>query len=62
VWEYLDQKGQHWYDFAERRKREGPVRVFSDFIGYVQADPSPGYDRLFLPDKATEVGCWFHGR
>ena len=62
VWAYLDQKGRHWYDFTQSRKRDGPARVFADFTGYIQADAYPGYDRLFLPDGATEVGCWFHAR
>ena len=62
VWAYLDQKGRHWYDFTESRKRDGPARVFADFTGYIQADAYSGYDRLFLPGGATEVGCWFHAR
>lgn len=62
VWAYLDQTGRHWYDFTESRKRDGPARVFADFTGYIQADAYSGYDRLFLPGGATEVGCWFHAR
>ena len=62
VWAYLDQKGRHWYEFTESRKRDGPARVFADFTGYIQADAYSGYDRLFLPGGATEVGCWFHAR
>jgi transposase len=62
VWAYLDQKGRHWYEFTESRKRDGPARVFADFTGYIQADAYSGYDRLFVPGGATEVGCWFHAR
>jgi transposase len=62
VWAYLNQAGRHWYDFTENRKRDGPARVFADFTGYIQADAYSGYDRLFLPGGATEVGCWFHAR
>ena len=62
VWAYLDQKGRHWYEFTESRKRDGPARVFAGFTGYIQADAYSGYDHLFLPDGATEVGCWFHAR
>jgi transposase len=62
VWAYLDQKGRHWYDFTESRKRDGPARVLADFTGYIQADAYSGYDRLFLPGGTTEVGCWFHAR
>lgn len=62
VWAYLDQTGRHWYDFTESRKRDGPARVFASYTGYIQADAYGGYDRLFLPGGATEVGCWFHAR
>jgi transposase len=62
VWVYLNQEGRHWYEFTESRKRDGPARVFADFKGYIQADAYSGYDRLFLPGGATEVGCWFHAR
>ncbi|MFQ5745484.1 MAG: IS66 family transposase [Acidobacteriota bacterium] len=62
VWAYLNQQGRHWYDFTENRRRDGPARVFGDFTGYIQADAYSGYDRLFLPGGATEVGCWFHAR
>ena len=62
VWAYLDQAGRHWYDFTESRKRDGPARVFASYTGYIQADAYSGYDRLFLPGRATEVGCWFHAR
>jgi len=62
VWAYLNQQGRHWYEFTESRRRDGPARVFKDFKGYIQADAYGGYDRLFLPGGATEVGCWFHAR
>ena len=62
VWAYLNQEGRHWYEFTESRKRDGPARVFAEFTGYIQADAYSGYDRLFLPGGATEVGCWFHAR
>lgn len=62
VWAYLNRTGRHWYDFTESRKRDGPARVLGDFTGYIQADAYSGYDRLFLPGGATEVGCWFHAR
>lgn len=62
VWVYLNQQGRHWYDFTESRKRDGPERVLKDYKGYIQADAYRGYDRLFLPGGATEVGCWSHAR
>lgn len=62
VWVYLNRAGIHWYDFTESRKRDGPARVLGDYKGYAHADAYPGYDRLFLPGGAIEVGCWAHAR
>ncbi len=62
VWVYLNRDGRHWYEFTESRKRDGPARVFKDFVGYLQADAYGGYDQLFFPGGATEVACWAHLR
>jgi len=62
VWIYLDREGRHVYDFTESRKREGPLAGLGGFQGYVQADAYAGYDALFLPGGATEVGCMAHAR
>lgn len=62
VWVYLNQTGRYWYDFTESRKRDGPARVLEGYRGYVHADAYSGYDRLFLPGGAIEVGCWSHAR
>jgi transposase len=42
----------------------GPWEFLKDRTGYVQADAASVFDRLFngLVAKATEVGCWAHGR
>jgi len=62
AWIYLDQKGDHFYDFTESRKRDGPLAVLQGYSGFIHADAFPGYDALFLPDCATEVACWCHVR
>ncbi len=62
VWVYLNREGRTWYEFTESRKRDGPVRVFADFTGFIQADAYGGYDGLYLPGGATEVACWAHVR
>ena len=36
--------------------------MFADYTGYIQADAYAGYNKLFLPGGATEVGCWSHAR
>lgn len=62
AWIYLDQEGNHFYDFTESRKRDGPLTILKGYSGFIHADAYPGYDALFLPDGATEVGCWCHAR
>jgi transposase len=62
VWVYLNRDGQHWYEFTDSRKRDGPARALAEFRGYLQADAYPGYDPLFFPGGATEVACWAHVR
>lgn len=62
TWIYLDREGRHFYDFTESRQRDGPARILADYRGLIHADAYPGYDQLFLPDGATEVGCWAHAR
>ena len=62
VWIYLNKRGQHFYDFTETRERDGPLAIFKDFEGFVQADAYPGYDELFRSEKITEVMCWAHVR
>jgi len=62
VWIYLDREGRHAYDFTDSRKRDGPLSVLGGYTGAIHADAYPGYDRLFLPEGATEVACWAHAR
>ena len=62
LWIYTDKQGRHFYDFTDSRKRDGPEAIFAGFEGYVHADAYPGYDKLFLPGKVTEVACWAHTR
>lgn len=62
IWVYLDRAGRHWYEFTERRTRDGPARVLEKYPGCIQADAYGGYDGLFAPGGATEVACWAHVR
>lgn len=62
IWIYLNPEGRHWYDFTETRERDGPLRVLGDYQGAIQADAYAGYDRLYVPGRATEVACWAHVR
>ncbi len=62
VWVYLDRDGRRVYEFTESREQEGPLKWIEGFCGYIQADAYPGYDKVFVPNGATEVGCWAHAR
>jgi transposase len=62
IWAYLDKEGSHYYDFTETRERDGPLSIFKDFEGFIQADAYPGYDVLFQSDDISEVACWAHVR
>jgi transposase len=62
VWIYLDRAGRHVFDFTDSRKQEGPHKWLADYRGFIQADAYPGYDKVFMPDGATEVACWAHAR
>ena len=61
-WIYLDREGRHFFDFTDSRQRDGPARILEGYRGFIQADAYPGYDQLFFPEGATEVGCWAHAR
>lgn len=61
VWVYLDLEGNHFYDFTESRKRDGPGRWLADYRGYIHADAYSVYD-AFFDLGATEVACWAHTR
>jgi transposase len=68
-------KGTMWCLVGDRRYavfryardgtgEEGPWQYLKDRRGYIQADASNIFDRLFNGDRAQaiEVGCWAHGR
>jgi len=39
-----------------------PQKWLEGYCGFIHADAYPGYDKIFVPDGATEVGCWAHAR
>ena len=51
AWICLDQEGNHFYDFTESRKRDGPLAVLQGYSGFSHADAYPGYDVLFLVQR-----------
>jgi len=62
IWIYRDLEGRCFFHFTENRSRDGPREILDGYRGYLVADAYPGYDHLFVPDGATEVGCWAHAR
>jgi len=68
LWVYVDPAQRYTvFDYTPTRSRDGPLRFFGGYAGYVQADAYAGYDVLFKPkaDGApvpTELGCWAHVR
>ncbi len=50
------------YDFTEGRGQDGPLRFFSRYKGFIQADAYGGYDALFRLPGIAEVACWAHTR
>jgi hypothetical protein len=62
LWTYIDAARNVVFDYTPGHSREGPLRFLGDYGGYVQADAYNGYDALFAKGRATEVGCWAHGR
>ena len=62
LWTYIDDKFNVVFDFTPNRSRNGPIKFFGDYDGFVQADAYSGYDEFFRKGKATEVGCNAHAR
>lgn len=65
IWCYLGDSLDVVYRYAETGQAAvGPWEFLKDRKGYVQADASNAFDRLFNGKvaKATEVGCWGHAR
>ena len=50
------------YEFTRSRSQDAPLDLLRSFRGYVQADPFPGYDRLFAENPIKEIACWVHAR
>ena len=62
LWPHIDGANNVYFDYTTTRSREGPEQMLGGYQGYIQADAFNGYDGLYGPGKATEVGCWGHAR
>lgn len=68
LWVYVDPAQRYTvFDYTPTHSRDGPLRFFGNYAGYIQADAYAGYDVLFKPKAdgmpvPTELGCWAHVR
>jgi transposase len=68
LWVYVDPAQRYTvFDYTPTHSRDGPLRFFGGYAGYIQADAYTGYDVLFKPKAdgtpgPTELGCWAHAR
>jgi transposase len=50
------------YSYTPDRSAAGPLEIFKDYKGYLQADAYPAYDSLYESKRIIEVGCMMHAR
>jgi len=50
------------FRFTPRHVQDGPKEFLRGYKGYVLADASSVYERLYETEDVTEVGCWAHCR
>jgi transposase len=63
IWSWRGIDGEIYYEYTNRRTRDGPMARLGNWTGYVQADACSVYDQLFREQPgAKEVGCWAHAR
>jgi transposase len=63
LWPYVGEGGNLFVEYTPDWSGEGPQKILSARVGYIQADGYAGYDALFTPPSPrTEVGCWMHAR
>lgn len=68
LWVYVNPAQRYTvFDYTPTHSRDGPLRFFGNYAGYIQADAYSGYDVLFKPKGEgtpgpTELGCWAHVR
>ena len=63
LWPYVGEGGNLFVEYTPDWSGEGPQKLLSARVGYIQADGYAGYDALFTPSSPrTEVGCWMHAR
>jgi transposase len=63
LWPYVGEGGNLFVEYTPDWSGQGPQKILSARVGYIQADGYAGYDALFTAQSPrTEVGCWMHAR
>jgi len=62
-WVVVADRDHVLFDFTSRHSSDAPEAMLRGFRGFVLADASSVYDRLFAAEDAPiEAGCWSHAR
>jgi transposase len=61
-WVLVADRDHVLFRFTSHHNQAGPKEFLRGYKGYVQADASNVYERLFRTEQVTEVGCWAHCR
>ncbi len=61
-WVMVADRDHVLFRFTPRHVQDGPKEFLRGYKGYVLADASSVYERLYEEEDVTEVGCWAHSR
>jgi transposase len=61
-WVMIADRDHVLFRFTPRHVQDGPKEFLRGYKGYVLADASNVYERLYQDEDVTEVGCWAHCR
>jgi transposase len=61
-WVLIADQDHVLFRYTPRHVQDGPKEFLRGYKGYVLADASNVYERLYNDEEVTEVGCWSHAR
>src|SRR5262245_37954312 len=50
------------YDYTATTARDGPMAIFKDVRGFLQAGAAKVFDGLYVPGSIIDVAFWAHAR
>jgi transposase len=59
-WVLVADRDHVLFRFTPHHNQDGPKEFLRGYKGYVQADASNVYEKLYRTEQVTEVGCWAH--